>query len=163
MMLSQLEISMLLNHHLPQTHLQILPEIQFPTNHRGGKWLQHMTKEEKIFSRNKSPHVLTTNTYLLFFSSNLQTQFEELHMVRLSQASYDVSTPCRAKMVILGPHGTVTPSDLPQWVSSLTNDSRNFLWEDPESSSFTKDGTQSGKAEFTDLRREEATATSNCP
>lgn len=40
-----------------------------------------MTKEEKIFSRNKSPHVLTTNTYLLFFGSNLQTQFEELHML----------------------------------------------------------------------------------
>ena len=62
----------------------------------GGERSEHVTKGEKIFSRNKSHHVPTTNTHLPFFGGNLQLQFKELHMVRLSQASYNTfSIPCR--------------------------------------------------------------------
>lgn len=121
-----------------------------------------MTKEEKIFSRNKSPHIPTTNTYLPSFGSNLQPQFEELHMVDSHKPPKMSPHPAGLRW---SPwvHMDLSLPVTSQWVSSLTNDSRNFLREDPESSPFTKGGTRSGKAVFTDLRREEATAASKCP
>lgn len=89
-MLAYLEIPRFLNPHL--TSDSSVDSSRDPFSYKaesGGKRSEHMTKGEKIFSRNKSHHVPTTNTHVPFFGGNLQLQFKELHMVRLSQASYN--------------------------------------------------------------------------
>lgn len=150
MMLAQLEIWR--SESPPTSDSSPFPEIQFPTNHRGGKMVRTHDKRRKNISRSKSPHVLTTNTYLLFFTI-FETQLEELHMLDSHKPPTTSPHPAGLRWSSWVHMDLSLPVTSLNGSANLTNDSRNFLWEDPESSSFTKDGTQSGKAVFTDPQK----------